>query len=701
MYLSLVFTFLFFFSSTLPTWAVTRYVAKTGSDSNSCGTSQTIGTPKLTIASSLTCMAVGDTLYIRAGTYTEGINTQSQTVPTGTSWSSPVTIAAYPGETVILQPSGFAVIQIVGNVQKYLIFDRLILDGTNTSSRIIDLDGVNQSGAGHIRFSNCEIRNSDHGAVLTGRGSDFNEFLNCHFHHNGLNPTPTLPFGHALYIQSSNNLVDGSEFDHHTGYGVHIYNGNAGQHANNNIIRNSLAYTNSTNTPFAAGILIGSGDGNMAYNNIAYGQPIGIKVGFGGSTNSKVYNNTVYNNSTDGIQILDSSTTATVKNNIAYNNGSNNINNYSGGTTLSNNLCNTSSATCALVNGTVGNVFIDAVNSNFGLVAGSTAINAGTAISGFLFNGSAPDIGAYETLQFGSAKIFNDPVNPDNKMEITIPSNHAAPLLPATGCTGFIALKGGVNNPILSCTRTAPHVMTLTLTNAYTSSDSAQFTYSTTTGNVTDSALIAGRLNQRLNSITTPQTVDVSTLSGGGGTTPFVTQGAFQFRSFGGTELQPDYTNPFNIGASLPPNSCTVLRTQISNTVASVNTAGYALCAQRNGTGGYAAVPNGPCTPQGICFVAGTGVNLPELVAGPTTEQLAAPGTFVPGAVQINNSQSPTVTLLTGQDTELVAAVCVGAGNSAGDIFDLRWYRAGIPLDAYTYTPTITIRGNTARTGNQ
>src|SRR5215204_1460060 len=138
--------------------ATTYYVAKTGSDSKSCTSAQSTSSPKLTIKSGLSCLKAGDKLSIREGTYSEVINSQAQTVPAGTSWSSPVTIAAYSGETVTLKPSsGYAVIQVVGNDSKYVIFDRLIIDGVNVENKAVNLDGVSQSGAGYIRFTNCEI----------------------------------------------------------------------------------------------------------------------------------------------------------------------------------------------------------------------------------------------------------------------------------------------------------------------------------------------------------------------------------------------------------------------------------------------------------------------------------------------------------------------------------------------------------------
>jgi hypothetical protein len=89
-----------------PAEAATYYVATTGLDSNP----GTQAAPFQTIAKGLSVMGAGDTLYLREGTYAEAINSQSQTIPTGTSWSNPVTIASYPGEYATLAPSG------VGNV---------------------------------------------------------------------------------------------------------------------------------------------------------------------------------------------------------------------------------------------------------------------------------------------------------------------------------------------------------------------------------------------------------------------------------------------------------------------------------------------------------------------------------------------------------------------------------------------------------
>jgi hypothetical protein len=82
------------------TGAGVYYVAKTGcSNSTSAGT---ISQPWCTIAYGLGRITSGNTLYVRAGTYNEQLTI---TGPAGTP-AQPTTIAAYPGETVILQGQG-------------------------------------------------------------------------------------------------------------------------------------------------------------------------------------------------------------------------------------------------------------------------------------------------------------------------------------------------------------------------------------------------------------------------------------------------------------------------------------------------------------------------------------------------------------------------------------------------------------------
>src|SRR5262249_19852808 len=58
-------------------------------------------TPKRTLQNAVLCLNAGDTLYIRAGTYTAGFVIYNIF---GTA-SQPITISGYPGERPVIQPS--------------------------------------------------------------------------------------------------------------------------------------------------------------------------------------------------------------------------------------------------------------------------------------------------------------------------------------------------------------------------------------------------------------------------------------------------------------------------------------------------------------------------------------------------------------------------------------------------------------------
>src|SRR5207247_2824791 len=75
------------------------YVATTGSNSNA----GTLASPFRTVNKGVSVLTPGDTVFVRAGTYNEAL--ESSAMPGGISWSDPITIAAYPGETVTLRPT--------------------------------------------------------------------------------------------------------------------------------------------------------------------------------------------------------------------------------------------------------------------------------------------------------------------------------------------------------------------------------------------------------------------------------------------------------------------------------------------------------------------------------------------------------------------------------------------------------------------
>ena len=364
---------------------VVYYVATTGYD----GYPGTETQPFRTLSHGVSVLTPGDTLYVMSGTYAEAL---LDNIPSGTSWSAPVTVAAAPGHTVTLKPDLGAGRVLHFQGQKYIIIDGLILDATNVTYEAVKITlGGGLGGAHHIRLIRCELKNAPGQGILTTGHADFNEFIDLNVHDNGING-----YHHGLYISTSNNLVEGSIVHHNSGYGVHVYNGGSADptdRANNNIIRNNKI-SNNGYVEGGAGIIIGSGDGNTAYNNIIWGNNWGISVAYGDPTNSSVYNNTVYNNTNEGIYIAQYSLTTIVRNNIVYLNSVPQIRDKPGNSTIDHNLVGTDP------------LFVNAAIADFRLQPGSPAIDAGITLATVTTDiagtsrpkGGSYDIGAFELV---------------------------------------------------------------------------------------------------------------------------------------------------------------------------------------------------------------------------------------------------------------------------------------------------------------
>ena len=289
----------------------TYYVATNGSDADH----GTEGQPFRTISHAVSVLNPGDTLYVKKGTYTG--SSQLLRIPSGSSWSAPVTIAAYAGDQPIIIPEpGSSALTVVGN--QYIVIDGFIIDGAGGS------DGVSITDhAHHIRIKNSEIKNARGSGVSTG--GDDNEFINLRVHDNG-----TSDFDHGFYIYSSNNLIEDCEIYNNAGWGVHIYSSSKGT-VNHNIVSNNQIHNNARAGGRGPGIILSSGTGNTAYNNVIWENNGGIQIDFQAS-DTYVHDNTLYDNSSFGIYVGKESTDAIVENNSIDNSPA--IYNYGVGTTI-------------------------------------------------------------------------------------------------------------------------------------------------------------------------------------------------------------------------------------------------------------------------------------------------------------------------------------------------------------------------------
>jgi hypothetical protein len=321
-------------------------------------------------------------------------------VPSGSSWAAPITIAAYPGERVIIRPpDGLEGIRLTVGAPHHLIFSDLELDGINGTA--LERNGAPNliylsSGAHHNRFVRLNVHSSSaSGFALSyhnGEAND-NEILDCAIHDNGrLDVTNS---GYGIYLMTSNNLIEGNDIYGNNGYGVH-HNAAVGK-GNNNIVRNNRIHHNqihgiagNVGGSSSYAIVFVNGDRNLIANNLIYGNQAGILV-YNNTTNAMIYNNTITGNREIAIQLEYYGGPPIIKNNIIFNNGDAIVNfGGTGSPVIANNLT-----------GDPG--FLNAANADFRLTSSSAARDRGVDLPevtrdfvGVSRQSGSYDIGAYE-----------------------------------------------------------------------------------------------------------------------------------------------------------------------------------------------------------------------------------------------------------------------------------------------------------------
>jgi len=350
-------------------------------------------TPRRTIARGLECLSAGDVLYVRGGIYSESL-TDGETDFSGASWSSPTRIAAYNGERVVLKAPPGASFAIQIGRRHHVVFDGLEVDGTGVVYDAVKLNGTSH----HIRFQNGAIYNATHQGVNIQDDATGHELIDLEIHDNG-----TSDLDHGIYIATSNNLVERSRIYGNSGYGVHVYNG-ACQCANGNQVRGNRIQANGLRAR-GFGIILGSGTGNVAANNVVVGNYGGIQVAHGAPRDTQVVSNTVADNGPWGGIVVQAEAVATrVANNIAWRSAGGDLSDAGSTTAMAGNLVG------------IDPRFVDPGAGNFQLQPTSAAIDSGVPLADVSVDfagarrpvGAGYDAGAYE---YGGVGLPDRPRN--------------------------------------------------------------------------------------------------------------------------------------------------------------------------------------------------------------------------------------------------------------------------------------------------
>lgn len=388
------------YTATPPSTGPVFYVSLTGLDSNP----GTLASPFRTFAKGCSVLTPGATLYARGGTYVASLAVNA--VPSGTSWTNKVRIAAYQNETVWMRPGSGAtrVLDFAGS-QQYIEFDGINLDASNVTHDNVKINGTSTTqNAHHIRIKNAELigstllsqPNHQFGVLATGQFAAViggNEFINLVVHGGG-----PSDFSHNFYIQSPDNLIEYCDMYDAAGNGVQIYNGYGHNNTSNNVVRYNIIRDILRPLGRHRGVIVSRGVNNQVYGNLIYNiqgsntPTAGIEVFSSSSQNTKIYNNTIFNTNSRGIQVDTGASGTVVRNNIAYQCSTGTYIDSGTGTVQSNNVF------------TLNPIFVNSGANNFRLQATSPARNTGTTITIVTTDlddtprpqESAYDIGCYE-----------------------------------------------------------------------------------------------------------------------------------------------------------------------------------------------------------------------------------------------------------------------------------------------------------------
>jgi hypothetical protein len=439
--------------------------------------------PWATIQHAADVAVAGDTVYVKAGTYTGNVRPANS----GNASAGPITFSAYPGEEqeAIINGGTFQVetsyITVSGFYIENAPYQGILVQGPGVSNVIIDGNYTYNTGTSGIAawgvpwesdpatcddkcITNLTIENNtiDHAnnPSLPGEGYDEqldivngvdsfvvsgNTLINAYV----ANPSGPGNGGEGIDCKEgvSNGVVRNNTIYDDPRFGIYLDAGasDIAYYSKPSMTINLLVYDNVIHDVPTHGMMIdsegrGGFDGVYVFNNIIYNNGSdGIDVyQYSGSTGSmnniNILNNTIYNNADmttyyGGVEINNPiATNVTVRNNIVTDNAGFQITVEDGSTaTVDHNI-------------TTGNPFVDAADADFHLAAGSPAIGAGQNLTSLgipaldvdMGGGARPATGAWDAgaYQFGTVDTTSTPTSTPPSPP---PSTPAVPTCAALG----------------------------------------------------------------------------------------------------------------------------------------------------------------------------------------------------------------------------------------------------------------------------
>ena len=202
-------------------------------------------------------------MEVAGGTYNESLYFN---IPSGISWDQPFTLRARPGDVVIIKPDAFGN-AVADGMDYYSVIDGFVFDGANTWQHQIVIGNCCDPQTRFVRFQNNDLINNRFGGFFVSGNNievvnnrvhgGFEEWAGCGQEH---------CFGYAFYVEGSNNLFSGNQIDDVPSWVFHVYNYYGSAHYN--IVESNTIHTFGFGDHRADGILLSSGVGNQAYNNV-------------------------------------------------------------------------------------------------------------------------------------------------------------------------------------------------------------------------------------------------------------------------------------------------------------------------------------------------------------------------------------------------------------------------------------------------